>query len=218
MNSDYYLFLVYHHPSGRLFVIANVLVMICLIALFLSIILDFIMFHKQEYINKRKKSIVETGTMFMFFLFYCFLLKRGWGILSVSNISLKNLLIISGTLIIISGTAINIIGRWYLKGNWANQVTVYSNQFLVEKGIYKFIRHPLYSSIIGMFIGSSILYSNISALAATVFIFVPMMIYRAKQEEKLLSELLPGYIEYRNKTGMFLPKCKKYAKSKTSRN
>jgi protein-S-isoprenylcysteine O-methyltransferase Ste14 len=43
-------------------------------------------------------------------------------------------------------------------------------------------------------------------IALTLFIFLPMMIYRAKQEEQLLSERFPDYKDYKKKVSMFIPK------------
>jgi len=36
-------------------------------------------------------------------------------------------------------------------------------------------------------------------------IFLPAMIYRARQEEAILSATFPNYAQYRRRTGMFLP-------------
>jgi len=100
----------------------------------------------------------------------------------------------------------NIIGRFNLGANWANQVTVYDSQEVVSTGVFALVRHPLYASLLWMFAGASITYLNASTLAVTCFVFLPMMYYRARQEEIMLTKDLKGYAEYRQRVSMFLPR------------
>jgi len=46
----------------------------------------------------------------------------------------------------------------------------------------------------------------VACFLLTVFGFIPMMYYRAKQEEKLLIQEFPEYPAYMKKTGMFFPR------------
>lgn len=107
---------------------------------------------------------------------------------------------------IVIGTVINIIGRIQLKSNWANHIKIYKNHSLINRGIYKVVRHPLYASIMLMLFGGSIAYRNWLSAVLTAFVFIPFMYYRAKQEETLLQEEFTEYEEYKNTTGMFFPK------------
>jgi hypothetical protein len=50
-----------------------------------------------------------------------------------------------------------------------------------------------------------LVFQNWASLLATLFIFVPAMVYRGKLEEKALCTQFPNYGEYRDRTGMFLP-------------
>ena len=106
----------------------------------------------------------------------------------------------------VAGCAVNIAGRLYLGSNWANQVTLYHGQELVTEGAYRFVRHPLYASLIWMFYAASIVYVNWAAFAANTCIFVPFMYLRARQEEDLLLKEFAGYAEYRRRVGMFVPR------------
>jgi protein-S-isoprenylcysteine O-methyltransferase Ste14 len=77
---------------------------------------------------------------------------------------------------------------------------------MIQKGMYRFVRHPLYASIIWMFFGASFVYMNYAALLANVCVFIPAMYYRAKQEERLLAQEFPEYQAYQKAVGMFFPK------------
>ncbi|MCL2652151.1 MAG: isoprenylcysteine carboxylmethyltransferase family protein, partial [Candidatus Azobacteroides sp.] len=109
-------------------------------------------------------------------------------------------------ILVILGCYVNVQGRLTLKQNWANQVTIYRHQQFVSGSVYKWVRHPLYASLIWMFCGAALIYGNWLALLSIFVIFVPMMIYRAKQEEKLLCEEFSEYADYQRKTGMLFPK------------
>jgi protein-S-isoprenylcysteine O-methyltransferase Ste14 len=76
---------------------------------------------------------------------------------------------------------------------------------LVEVGLYRFIRHPLYSSL--LFLGTGIFIKDISILSAVIaFINLIAMIATAKREEKeMIEKFGEEYINYMKKTKMFVP-------------
>jgi protein-S-isoprenylcysteine O-methyltransferase Ste14 len=174
--------------------------------LFIAIIIDFTLFHEKKNTRKEKKSIVETGTMTGFLLLYYVILSATKNQSMIEDIEISRFIALFGALLVFVGSVMNIIARFTLGANWANQIKIYDNHRLVNDGLYRIVRHPLYSSIILMFFGASISYINFYSWLSVVFIFIPFMYYRAKQEEKLLSDVFPEYAEYRRKTGMFFPK------------
>ena len=115
-------------------------------------------------------------------------------------------LALAGCALLALGTAVNLAGRLNLKRNWADQATVYEDQQLVTSGVYGWLRHPLYASLIWMYCGAALAYANPAALAADLLVFVPAMYWRARLEERLLVLHLPGYAEYMKRTPMFVPK------------
>jgi protein-S-isoprenylcysteine O-methyltransferase Ste14 len=54
--------------------------------------------------------------------------------------------------------------------------------------------------------GGALIYSGFLAFLSVILIFIPMMYYRANQEEKLLTSEFSEYPNYKQKTGMFFPK------------
>lgn len=176
------------------------------LGLFVSILIDFTLYTRDKHVKKEKKSIVETGTMTLFFLaFYLILITRK-GVLPIYSDNLKRTIIIIGTLAIVSGCIINITGRFNLGSNWANHIKIYDEHTLVQRGMYKVVRHPLYASIMLMFYGGCLVYRNTLGFLAVTFIFIPFMYYRAKQEETLLIQTFAEYNGYKKRTGMFFPK------------
>jgi protein-S-isoprenylcysteine O-methyltransferase Ste14 len=184
----------------------NIIVVLCVLFIFLSILIDFSEFHKKKNVKKEKKSIVETGTMFLFFLLYYLVIKTRTGTFIIENRTINICISSFGLLLIILGCFVNIKGRLDLKSNWSNQIKVYTDHSLVTSGIYHIVRHPLYASLIWMFAGGAFLYLNYLAFILNAFIFLPFMYYRAKQEEKILIAEFEAYKTYQSKTGMFFPK------------
>jgi protein-S-isoprenylcysteine O-methyltransferase Ste14 len=184
--------------------IADIIVAICLFALFTSIIINFTESRRLR-AKKEKKSIVETGTMTLFFLgFYALIRFRIGAIEAIDGWMM--LLVPLGLAMLVTGTIANIKGRLDLGSNWANQVKIYEKQTLTRRGMYGIVRHPLYASLILMFYGASIAYPNYLAFLANTFIFIPFMAYRARQEEELLSKRFTEYAQYKKEVGMLFPK------------
>lgn len=178
---------------------------ICIFAIIISIIINFAMSNSKEDVKDEKKSIVETGTMTLFFIFFYLIIKTKIGDFDIEYTILRYILLITGTMVIIIGCVVNILGRITLGNNWGNQIRIYHNHSLVYRGVYKIVRHPLYASLIWMFYGAALVYFNVGAFIANTFIFIPFMYYRAKQEEKMLEKTFKEYNEYRSNTGMFFP-------------
>ena len=79
---------------------------------------------------------------------------------------------------------------------------------LVTTGLYKTIRHPIYTGLLLASFGSVV---QSMALVKLVFwlMLVALITYKAIWEESLLEKKYPGYAKYKLQTGRFLPKRKK---------
>ncbi|MFH1408606.1 MAG: isoprenylcysteine carboxylmethyltransferase family protein [Nanoarchaeota archaeon] len=185
-------------------IIADVVVGLCLFALFTSIIINFTE-AKNKKAKKEKKSIVETGTMFLFFFVFYALIRFRIGEVMLDQLT-RTILWGVGLLAVVFGCLVNIKGRFDLGSNWANQVKIYKDQTLCRKGMFRHVRHPLYASLMLMFYGTSLAYPNYLAFLSNTLIFIPFMHYRARQEEALLTKTFKEYHTYQKEVGMFFPK------------
>ena len=82
--------------------------------------------------------------------------------------------------------------------------TLKDNHQLRTHGIYKYIRHPMYTSVLLSCL--ALVLSNphwIAQLVMTVLLI--NLILKSNFEEKLLLKRFKGYSKYRQKTGRFLP-------------
>jgi protein-S-isoprenylcysteine O-methyltransferase Ste14 len=181
------------------------LISLCICAVIVAVLLDFLSYGPQKKTRKERRSVVATGTMSAFFVIVYLLIRfRVWTVSVPTGVRTGMLLV--GTAIVVAGATVNILGRIALGKNWANHIKIYTHQTLVTTGPYRYVRHPLYASLIWMGFGTGIAYANAAAFLAVLCIFLPFMHYRAKQEEELLRKEFPAYEKYRRTTGTLFPR------------
>lgn len=185
-----------------------VIIWIAVIGIFLYVFMNFLRAPSDKTVEKEKRSIVETGSMIGFFLAFYLVIRLRIGVIDYFYVPIHIALMVACWFLLLLGLYVNIKGRMNLGNNWANQVRIYKHQSLVQTGVYRWVRHPLYASLIWMFYAASIIYLNWLAFLLNTFIFIPFMTYRAKQEENLLSERFKEYKMYKKNVGMFFPKLK----------
>ncbi|MDO8610700.1 MAG: isoprenylcysteine carboxylmethyltransferase family protein [bacterium] len=111
-----------------------------------------------------------------------------------------------GFSMIIVGCSMMYVARQELSSNWTHMYDyqIKQNHTLITTGIYKFVRHPIYSGLLISFIGCELLVQSwliILAWFAFIFIYVS-----SKREEKLLQfHFGKKYEEYIKSTKMFIP-------------
>lgn len=77
---------------------------------------------------------------------------------------------------------------------------------LVTNGIYRYVRHPLYTIGSSLFISFGMMADNWFIILLGVLAFIVMAIRTSKEEANLIEKLGDEYREYMNRTGRFLPK------------
>ena len=76
---------------------------------------------------------------------------------------------------------------------------------MIENGLYKIVRHPIYSGLLLLFIGNAIIVGDYRGIIAVVIVFVSFW-FKLKKEEKLLVDHFGSkYIAYRKRTKALVP-------------
>jgi protein-S-isoprenylcysteine O-methyltransferase Ste14 len=78
-------------------------------------------------------------------------------------------------------------------------VKVEKGQKVVTTGPYKFVRHPMYLTVLFMFASIPLALGSYYALIPMLFVDA-IIIFRTKKEDELLHKELPGYKAYAKKT------------------
>src|SRR6059058_501866 len=75
--------------------------------------------------------------------------------------------------------------RVVLGGNWSSGVAFKEQHELIERGPYAYVRHPIYSGVLLMFLGIAIFRGSVTGFVLLAILFVGLWL-KAGQEEKLL--------------------------------
>ena len=82
--------------------------------------------------------------------------------------------------------------------------TLKKSHQLRTNGIYQFIRHPMYTSVLLLCL--ALMLSNIHYISQVVMLILLIdLILKSSFEEKLLTQHFENYSEYQQKTGRFIP-------------
>jgi protein-S-isoprenylcysteine O-methyltransferase Ste14 len=104
----------------------------------------------------------------------------------------------------ISGLILFIQSHRALGRNWSSEVVIQEKHELIEKGPYAYIRHPLYSGLLLMFMGMALYCGRkvcIIVLGCCFFGFY----FKSQMEERLLGKSFPAYSEYKRRTKALIP-------------
>lgn len=82
-----------------------------------------------------------------------------------------------------------------------------SNANLITSGVFKYIRHPIYTGIFLLAIGLG-LYFNSGFKIIVAILLLLLFYFKSNYEEKQLLLKFPKYKKYRQATGRFFPKFK----------
>ena len=77
-------------------------------------------------------------------------------------------------------------------------VAVQEDQQVIDTGLYGMVRHPMYTSTVLLFLAMPLILGCLFSFAI-MLIYIPIIVLRIKNEEKVLAEGLKGYTEYMKK-------------------
>ncbi|MCU0485375.1 MAG: isoprenylcysteine carboxylmethyltransferase family protein [Anaerolineales bacterium] len=104
------------------------------------------------------------------------------------------------------GAGLFVWARRALGDDYSGHLSVKPDQTLVQKGPYRFIRHPAYAGYLLMALGISLGYASLLGLLSTLVMLLPSLTYRMKVEERLLSEHFgEAYSHYARATHRLIP-------------
>ncbi len=144
------------------------------------------------------KDYLFVGIQFFLFFIYLF----NYAILEIEFPLLVRYIFLSVSII---GGIILTVALLQLNTNLSPFPTPKSNSELIQVGLYKYIRHPIYTGILFMLFGYGI-YLNSSSKIIISIILLLLFFYKSSYEEKLLQKKYFDYPKYKKKTGRFLPK------------
>jgi len=109
----------------------------------------------------------------------------------------------AGSALCIIGCAFAIWARFSLGRSWGMPMTHHAKPELVTSGPYRLVRHPIYTGIALMLVGTSFVYP-LGAIPSAAFI--AYFIFSASREERDMERQFPDtYPGYRQRSKMLIP-------------
>ena len=117
--------------------------------------------------------------------------------------NLTNGFALAGAILCVLGLAFAIWARVTLGHSWGMPMAQHDNPELVTSGPYALVRHPIYTALAAMLIGTALVFpvAALPCLATTTY-----MVFAARREERDMEQRFPGtYSEYMRRSKFIVP-------------
>jgi len=110
-----------------------------------------------------------------------------------------------GLTITIIGVLTAIIALLQLNTNLSPFPTPKSNSSLITNGVYKFVRHPIYTGIILVTFGYGLYTDSPYKISISMLLYI-LFYFKSSYEEQRLKITFSDYTLYQKRSGRFFPK------------
>jgi len=121
------------------------------------------------------------------------------------NLNLNNTWCYTGLIFACLGGFIMLIAIMQLNKNLSPFPSPKSNSALITSGLYKYIRHPIYTGIL-FTLGGYAIFDTSSFKLLVVLLLLILFIIKSNYEEQKLELKFKDYKAYKTTTGRFLPR------------
>jgi protein-S-isoprenylcysteine O-methyltransferase Ste14 len=95
----------------------------------------------------------------------------------------------------------------HLKGSFYGTIAPVTDE-MVKGGPYRWVRHPLYLSMLITLLGIALAFRSLWGVVGVVVFFLPAVVYRARLEEEALAQKFKrDWDDYAERTSFLIPKC-----------
>ena len=110
-----------------------------------------------------------------------------------------------GIVLTLAGVLLCVWARVCLGKYWSDKVVLKADHELVRSGPYAYLRHPIYSGVLLGIIGTALAVGEWRGIVA-LFLMGTNYFVKARREERILAGSFgEAYVEYKRRTGFFLP-------------
>jgi protein-S-isoprenylcysteine O-methyltransferase Ste14 len=112
---------------------------------------------------------------------------------------------IIGTLLLVAGLLFAVWARIVLGRNWSNVVTVKVGHELIQRGPYRWVRHPIYTGILLAIAGSALAQDLMTDLPIVPLAFLGFWIKLRREESWMREEFGASYDAYSERSARLIP-------------
>ncbi len=124
------------------------------------------------------------------------------GIIVFQHTLVQNIFVV---ILLIVGLVIAILARRTLAGNWSGQVALKRDHELITTGLYQYVRHPIYTGMLMMILGTALSQGTLGAVIGFLIILLGIF-FKLRDEEALMTEhFAEAYASYKQRTKMLIP-------------
>jgi protein-S-isoprenylcysteine O-methyltransferase len=125
-----------------------------------------------------------------------------WGRLSLSPSILQP----AALTLLVGGLAVRWAAIITLGRLFTVDVAIHSEHAVVERGLYRLMRHPSYTGLLIAFVGLGVFFANwLSIVGLLIPVAIGVLNRVTKEERALLDSLGPAYANYCSRTKRFIP-------------
>ena len=110
-----------------------------------------------------------------------------------------------GAILLVMSTLYTLWSRWMLGKMWATNAAVKEEHQLVTKGPYQITRHPIYSRILGMVLGSTLSLGQGSSFLLFLIVLLFFMNRIRNEEQLMVMTFGEQYMQYKKRVPQLIP-------------
>ena len=115
------------------------------------------------------------------------------------------LAMLAGAVLCVLGLLVTLWARRTLAGNWSSDVTFKQGHELVRTGPYHFVRHPIYTGLLVMCLGTAMEMGVLRGWLAGLVVGLGFWIKLAQEERLLLRHFPEAYPQYQKEVKALVP-------------
>ena len=103
------------------------------------------------------------------------------------------------------GLGFAIWARVVLGRNWSGTVTFKENHELIERGPYALVRHPIYTGMLLMFLGTALAFGRPAGFLGLLLLLLSFWIKFRQEEKVMIAHFGDRYLAYRKRVRALIP-------------
>ena len=109
-------------------------------------------------------------------------------------------------ILLVVGLSLRLYTKKLLGKHFSINIIIHKDHKIIQNGIYKYIRHPMYLSNILIFMSIPGFFSSYYGILSTIILIIPTTILRIEIEEKHLKhQCKKEYQKYQQRTSKLIP-------------
>lgn len=110
-----------------------------------------------------------------------------------------------GLILVFAGAAFAGLARLSLGANWSSRARIRAEHTLSTSGPYRIVRHPIYSGLLLLYLGTAVILGQARGYIAFAIAFITWLI-KSRTEDRFLAERFgPDFTAYRRRTKALIP-------------